>query len=283
MNTLIPENLYGVIGWPLEQTLSPLIHNAGFQALAIPAAYYRWNIDPDSLREFIEAFRTLLISGCSVTIPHKKAILTYLDSQSETTKLAGAANTLLWREGVLYGDNTDVAGFLKPLEKLNPDSVLMLGAGGAAGAVAAGLILKGCRNVRIASPGDRRQYELADKTGFRAIPWRDRYNEPASLTINCTPMGMKGKYLDESPYDFAVAPKIKGGVAYDLVYNPLWTKFLREALANGWNTISGAEMFYFQADGQFRLWTGRDLPDAARDALYRALGAETYSLAEADR
>ncbi|WP_374044702.1 shikimate dehydrogenase, partial [uncultured Desulfovibrio sp.] len=103
----LPEALYGVIGWPLGQSLSPLVHNTGFRALGIPAVYLRWEIAPERLAAFMDALRLLDIRGCSVTIPHKQAVMPFLDVVSERATLACAANTLYWKDGALCGDNTD--------------------------------------------------------------------------------------------------------------------------------------------------------------------------------
>lgn len=271
----LPETLYGVIGWPLSQSLSPLVHNTGFRVLGIPAVYLRWEIAPDRLGTFMDAVRLLNIRGCSVTIPHKQAILPFLDVVSEAATLAGAANTLFWKEDALCGDNTDVAGFLAPLESvpLERMDALLLGAGGAAHAVAAALRLRGCRQVRVATPGNKRHLELAERFGFTPVAWDERHAAPAGLVINATPLGMHGKHEGETPYDFALAPQVPGGIAYDIVYNPAETRFLREAAAAGRRCISGVAMFFGQADAQFRIWTGQALPEQAREALMAALAA----------
>ena len=269
------EALYGVIGWPLGQSLSPLVHNTGFRALGIPAVYLRWAVPPEGLATFMDAVRLLDIRGCSVTIPHKQALLPFLDVVSERATLAGAANTLFWKEGALCGDNTDVAGFLAPLESVPLDRLdaLLLGAGGAAHAVAAALRLRGCQRVRVCTPGDRRHLELAERFGFTPVAWAERYAAPAGLVINATPLGMHGKHEGETPYDFGRAPRVAGGIAYDIVYNPAETRFLREAAAAGRRCIDGVAMFFGQADAQFRIWTGQGLPERARAALLAALGA----------
>lgn len=271
-----PQYLYGVIGWPLGQTLSPLLQNTGFAALDIPAVYMAWPLPPQDLGAFINGMRLLRIRGCSVTIPHKIAVMQYLDSVSEAASLAGAANTIFWREDELCGENTDVAGFLAPLENINFASVdvLLLGAGGAGHAAAAGLRLSGCQNVRVASPGNMRQYPLAERFAFTPIAWNDRYAHPARLVINATPMGMKGSLVNESAYDFAKAPPISDGWAYDLVYNPLHTLFLAQAAKAGRTCITGLEMFFGQGNAQFKIWTGHNLPAAARVALENALEAD---------
>lgn len=271
----LPVELYGVIGWPLGQSLSPLIHNTAFQTLGRAAVYLRWEIAPERLAAFVDSFRLLRMRGCSVTIPHKVAIMPHLDEISEPARAVGAVNTLYWRDDLLCGENTDVTGFMQPLlaRDLPRDMpVLLLGAGGAARAAAAGLHAHGFRACRICTPSDRTHLPLAEAFGMQAVAWQDRHDVPAGLIINATPLGMRGKAEDETPYDFAPARAHgRTGLAYDIVYNPLRTRFLAEAEAAGWQTLGGLEMFHAQADAQFFLWTGEHLPATARQALEAAL------------
>lgn len=269
-------NLYGVIGWPLKQTLSPLVHNTGFKSLDFPGCLFAWQVPPEKLELFMRSFRLLNIRGCCVTIPHKIAIMKYVDIICEPARIAGAVNTLFWKNGKLHGQNTDVAGFLAPLKETLPlaGSVLVLGAGGAAHAVCAGLFALRQNEVYIASPGNKRQYELAKRFSFQALEWEQRYDIKPVMIVNATPLGMVGKNVSLSPYDFGKNSNPSGGIAYDLVYNPLETVFLASAAINGWSCISGLEMFYWQADAQFSHWTDDPLPLAARAALEEALGVK---------
>lgn len=273
MGTLIPQDLYGVIGWPLSQSLSPLLHNTAFQALSLPSAYMAWPLPPEQLADFVENMTLYKAHGLSVTIPHKQAIMPFLKKISEGAKLAGAVNTLYWDNGQLCGDNTDVTGFLAPLGHLPLEEmdILLLGAGGAAHAVCAGLKLRHCSQVIVTSPGNKRQYDLAQRFGFQALPWDKRQEPKAQLIINATPSGMHGHEEAETPYDFAIGPAAAGAMAYDLVYNPLQTRFLREAAAAGCRCISGLAMFLEQGAAQFRLWTGKDMPAEAKAAVEQAL------------
>lgn len=272
MSCFLPRDLYGVIGWPLAQTLSPLIHNTAFQDLGIPGIYLPFEVAPENLEKFLLAMPLYHMRGCSVTIPHKISVLPYLDSISEKAALAGAVNTLFFKDSEFAGDNTDVDGFLAPLNNMLLDtmSVLLLGAGGAAHAVAAGLKLSGCQQTRVCTPGNKSHFALAERFGFTAINWDDRYKWPAQLVINATPMGMRGKLVKECPYDFSLAPQ-ENGIAYDLVYNPKDTLFLKSASSVGRKCIGGKEMFYGQGNAQFHIWTGRSLPEASRKALEKAL------------
>lgn len=276
--------LYGVIGWPLAQSLSPLLHNAAFAALGLPALYQRWEVPPERLPAFVESMRLLHIQGCSVTIPHKVRLISLLDDVSPLVRRVGAANTVYWKGTALCGENTDVEGFLAPLahENLAGSSVLLLGAGGAARAVAAGLTaLDAARRpatIFVATPSDASHLPLAAEFDLTPLLWKQRHDPPALLVVNTTPLGMRGKAEADSPYDFTLAAPVpvQGAaeatpLAYDIVYNPLETRFLREARAAGRRCLSGLEMFFGQGCAQFRLWTGRDLPPESRRALTRAL------------
>jgi len=273
---VIPEKLYGVIGHPLAQTLSPLLHNWGFARLGINAAYLAFKTPPERLEAFIRAVRTLPIAGVSITIPHKEAVMLLLDGISDAAGRAFAVNTLVWEDGRLVGHNTDITGFVAPLlerrEPLSRKRALVLGAGGAAKAVLAGLEQLDIADVVVANRALERAEKLAAQFGVRAVPWEERVLTPADLVVNATPMGMKGKAEDESPLPPGYWKP--GHVAYDLIYNPRTTLFLRQAREANAQTIDGLTMFAAQGAAQFKLWTGRDLPlDEARSLLARALYA----------
>ena len=279
--------LYGVTGWPLGQSLSPLLHNTGFAALGINALYLKWEVPPHKLPAFVESVRLLNIRGCSVTIPHKVGLLPLLDEVSPLAQRVGAANTIYWKGESLCGENTDVAGFMAPLAgvPLAGADVLLLGAGGAARAVAAGLVAPAPHErparVFVATPSDKSHLPLAEEFGLTPLLWKDRHEPSALLVVNTTPLGMRGKAEDDTPYDFSLAGALPANgaakatpIAYDIVYNPLETRFLREARAAGRCCISGLEMFFGQGDAQFRLWTGQGLPPESRRALEDALGQQ---------
>ena len=284
--------LYGVVGWPLAQSLSPLLHNTAFTTLGMAAVYTRWEIPPERLPAFVDSVRLLSVRGCSVTIPHKVALLSLLDEVSPLARRVGAANTIYWKDGRLCGENTDVEGFLSPLagEDLADGDALLLGAGGAARAVAAGLAGLGPerrpRCIRIATPSDSSHLPLAEELGLTPLRWQERHHVPARLVVNCTPTGMRGKSEEATPYDFALADAHgraqSGGpaagnaagaaaIAYDIVYNPLETRFLREARKAGRRCLTGLDMFFGQGAAQFRLWTGQAMPLQGRAALLAAL------------
>ena len=280
--TFLPRALYAVTGWPLSQSLSPLIHNTGFQTLGIPAAYLAFPIAPRELEHFVQTVRMLHMGGVSVTIPHKETVIPLLDGITDRARQVGAVNTLFWTDAEhdqeLWGDNTDIAGFLAPLTAMRMDfaaqTALVLGAGGAARAVVGGLALSGCRHIHITTPSNKSHLPLVQQFSATPVNWEDRHSVEATLVINTTPLGMHGSHEDESPWDFAKGALPPQAVAYDIVYNPLETRFLREARAHGLASITGREMFFAQGNAQFRLWTGMDLPDAARRALDHALDSQ---------
>lgn len=261
-NVFIPEGLYGIIGQPLQHSLSPLIHNWGFQLLGIKAAYYRWPVDTSGLENLVLAARSLPISGLSVTIPHKQAIIPFLDGCSRHALLAGAVNTVYWLEESLWGENSDIQGFLSPWSADQwraQDNILILGNGGAARAALAGLQFVGARNVQITGRDSRRSTALAAEFAVTSLSWAERGTWSGNLLINATPLGMAGKFSDLNPWPEGVGLQgIK--TVYDLVYNPLLTPLLRAARSAGVGVISGLEMFLGQACAQFALWTGEELP-----------------------
>ena len=279
--------LYGVTGWPLGQSLSPLLHNTGFAALGINALYMKWEVPPHKLPAFVESVRLLNIRGCSVTIPHKVELLPLLDEVSPLAMRVGAANTIYWQGDRLCGENTDVAGFMAPLAgvPLAGADILLLGAGGAARAVAAGLVSPAPHDrpahIYVATPSDKSHLPLAEEFGLTPLLWHDRHEPAPLLVINTTPLGMRGKAEQDTPYNFSLAKPLAPAsdanatpLAYDIVYSPLETRFLREARAAGRRCISGLEMFFGQGDAQFRLWTGQGLPPESRHALEAALGQQ---------
>jgi shikimate dehydrogenase len=269
----VPERLFGIIGHPLGHTLSPLLHNWGFSRLGVKAAYMAFPTPPERLEAVIAAVRALPVSGLSVTIPHKEAVIPLLDGVSPLCGATGAVNTLVWEEGKLIGHNTDVPGFLSPLLEREhvPSSALVLGAGGAAKAVMAGLCEIGVGDVTVANRDFERAKGLAGQFGASAVAWDRRDHVDAHLVVNTTPMGMSGKAVGDSP--LPATYWTPGRLAYDLVYNPRETVFLRDARLAGAAVIDGLSMFAAQGAAQFKLWTGLALPmDEAKELLATALG-----------
>lgn len=270
MHSTPPEQLYGIVGHPLGHSLSPALHTWNFHRLGLPAVYLRWDIPPQGLEHFVTAVRTLPIAGASVTIPHKEAVIPLLDGLTPAAGRMGAVNTLFWQEGRLLGDNTDARGFMAPLLGRRFQSALVLGAGGAARAVLAGLQDLEVAEIHLANRSQARAALLAADFGCKVLPWEERTKTQCDIVINTTPLGMQGRDLSESPWpDEEFRP---GQLAYDLVYNPLRTRFLTAAAAAGCEVVDGLAMFLGQAAEQCRIWTNKELPSLqAREFLAQLL------------
>ncbi|WP_392562775.1 shikimate dehydrogenase [Orbus sturtevantii] len=276
MSQFKPYSIYGIIGYPLGQTLSPLIHTTSFNEQNIPAILVAWPTPVEEVENFIKSVRLLNIRGCCVTIPHKQAVIPFLDEVTERVKKIGAVNLIYWNGEKLCGDNTDVKGFIAPLEK-DPlpkeyQKVLLLGAGGSARAAIVGLQSLGYTDITITDAVGNSSKILAERFNLKAVNWNERGHTGAQIIINSTPLGMLGKFENETPYN---AEWFKGkGVAYDIVYTPYYTKFRLEAEKAGWASISGREMFIGQANEQYKIWTGNNLSDKAKQAVISALASK---------
>ncbi|MDC0335788.1 shikimate dehydrogenase [Pseudodesulfovibrio sp.] len=265
---------YGIIGYPLGHTMSPTLHNWGFGELGIDARYDAFPLEPAKLAAFMERVRIEPISGMSVTIPHKQTVMEHLDRISGRAKGVGAVNTLYWDGEALCGENTDVLGLIAPLKKLDtlPDSAMVLGAGGAARAAIVGFQELGISDIAISNRTAKKAQSLADDFSITAVDWEDRMTTTPGLICNTTPLGMAGDMEGLTPWETDRFPD--DCIAYDIVYNPLETRLLREAKSAGHAVISGLEMFLHQGLAQFRLWTGKNMDEmGARQLLLKTLKA----------
>lgn len=281
--------VYGVVGDPIGHSLSPLIHNAALVRAGMDAVYVPFRVPREHLLQFLDDAPALGIRGLSVTIPHKEMVLRRMAKADRATQGIGAANTLLWSNGEAVGYNTDCQAAIDSLkiaaaeharpEKL-PDpfslegrTALVLGAGGAAKAIAFGLIGLGA-DVVIAGRTPNRAQQMADRLGCRAVDWPARYSVPADILVNCTPVGMHPN-VDATPYEkHHLKPSM---LVFDTVYNPENTLLVKEAKSQSCTVVGGVDMFVHQAQMQFRLFTGQDAPsDVMREVLKRAIGPARY-------
>lgn len=267
----------GIIGKPVSHSASPVMHNRAFTALDLDFVYIPFEVD--DVDEFFTRFvrpatveADWRLGGFSVTIPHKTKVAAFLDEIDKTASLAGAVNTIVISDGRIKGYNTDVEGAIKPLEKILPlegESCGVIGAGGAARAVIYGLICKGAR-VKIFARDVNRACRLADSFGVAVAPVESLQSSDVQVVINATPVGMRGYSEGMSPVPRSALRDRR--VVYDLVYNPLETRFLKDARAEGCHTISGIEMLIAQAALQFQLWTDQQAPlDLMRSAAIEKL------------
>lgn len=271
----------GVIGWPVEHSISPQMHNAAFAALGLTDWLYdRIAIPPDIVGN---SLRTLSgeggYVGLNVTVPHKQAVMRYVRPDERATAL-GAANTIDFRDNT--ATNTDVAGLIDDLVtndvSLSGENVLVLGAGGAARAAVYGLVQAGANVTVVNRTPDKAQVMLADLTisaGVRNVNVRsleEAAQDDIALVVNCTPVGM-WPHEDACPWPDAV-PFPSGATVYDMIYRPRFTRLMAKAEANGGRAIGGLGMLVRQGAASFVIWTGVEPPV---DVMFEAAEA---SLAE---
>ncbi|MPZ90817.1 MAG: shikimate dehydrogenase [Actinobacteria bacterium] len=269
----------GVLGWPLEVTLSPLMHNVGFRRLGLDWIYLRWPVAPDDLDHAVRGLRALGADGANVTMPHKESIVEHLDSLDEDAGAIGAVNTVRRSGKELIGHNTDVVGFSEFLVEdagFQPDgtSALVLGAGGAARAVVKALGNLGAGDVTIAARNREAGASVAaladDATrSARAIGWEDASDliDGVDLVVNATPIGMRGEAL------LSRGTFRPNQCVIDLIYSPPTTPLIERARASGANGWGGLGMLVRQAAASFAIWTGQQAPlDAMSAAAIRGIG-----------
>ncbi|HBT46830.1 MAG TPA: shikimate dehydrogenase [Peptococcaceae bacterium] len=272
--------LVGLLAYPASHSFSPQIHNAAFRALGLDWVYLAFQVEPSRLPAAVEGIRALGFAGANVTIPHKESITAYLDEIHPLARLIGAVNTVVLREGKLVGYNTDAGGFLRSLEEAGIDpagkGALILGAGGAARAVAFALARAGCMALILANRTEARARELAralGEAGYRAVevvPWEEGSLAgvvPAvDMIINTTSIGMSP---DREGVPFAPEFLRPRQIVCDVVYNPPETRFLEGARRRGCRVLSGLGMLLYQGAEAFALWTGREAPvEVMREVLY---------------
>jgi shikimate dehydrogenase len=261
--------LYGVVGCPIGHSLSPAMHNAAFSAHGKNALYLAFQTR--DLEGCIRGIRALGIRGVSVTLPHKSAVIPFLDEADGLAKRIGAVNTVVNDQGRLLGYNTDAKGALKALEEkieLPGRTCLVIGAGGAARAI--GFMLKdyGVR-LNISNRAHQRGEDLAGTLGCPFVPLGEVEDMQVDLLIQTTPVGM---YPHEDQCIVSPDALREGMVVMDVIYNPLETRLLKMARDRGCLTIDGLAMFIHQGAEQFRLWTGVEAPlSVMRQAVEQAL------------
>lgn len=269
--------LIGLIGWPVSHSKSPAMHNAAYAALELNWVYVPLPTLPERVRDAVRGLPALSFAGANVTVPHKQAVIPFLDELTPVARAVGAVNTIVIRDdGSLLGDNTDGAGFMADLwahgiKNIRESHALVLGAGGAARSVVYALLAAGavvavanrtseradelCRILHAALPnavGRLSAHLLPDDLGSLA-PWVD-------LIVNATSLGLHAG--DSPPWDPAV-PFRKGQVIYDLIYNRP-TELLALARAQGATAIDGLGMLVHQGARAAALWTGSDAGNLAR-------------------
>ncbi len=265
----------GIIGYPIGHSISPVFQQAALDHCAIDGTYQAWEVNPDDVGKFLEGLRRPGFLGINVTVPHKEAVVPYLDEVDDWASAAGAVNTIVNREGRLTGHNTDGIGFLRGLREAASFSpagrrVLVLGAGGAARGVVLALAREGVSHLTIANRTLERAQRLGDLArnngvGSNAIALSSDAlgvaAASADLIVNCTTIGMShGPNEAGTPLPSTQIPAT--ALVNDLVYNPLRTPLLTEAARAGAAVLGGIHMLVYQGAASFEMWTDRDAPVA---------------------
>jgi shikimate dehydrogenase len=277
--------LVGVFGHPVSENPTVVMQEAGFKALNLNWRYLTIEVYPKDLSAAIMGLRALNMKGINLTIPHKVEVLKYLDEVKPDAALIGAVNTVVRIEDKLVGENTDGKGFMRSLtqdSKVNPNDkkVLMLGAGGAAKAIAVELALAGVQQITILNRSSERGMVLTEllnsKTSVKAafIKWQDTYSIPrdTDILINATSIGLFPNASEKPDINYdSICSEM---VVCDVIPTPI-TPFLKEARDRGAKVVDGLGMLVYQGAIGFKLWTGLDAPvEVMHKALSKAFNLE---------
>jgi len=263
--------LYGVIGDPIAHSLSPAMHNDAFQALGLDAYYHAFHVTPDNLEAAVKGMKAIGVAGFNVTIPHKAAIMQYLDDIDPIAKTIGAVNTVVRRSGRWIGYNTDGPGFLQALKEeigrpLAGDKVLVIGAGGAAKAIYYSLCREGAQQVDLSNRTKEKAEAIRNANPYPCpsqvltLDEAEKNLGSYTLIVQTTSIGM---YPKTDAQAVSLANLQPGAFVSDIIYNPFETKFLKEAKKRGARTQNGLGMFIYQGAVAFEKWTGIK-PDTER-------------------
>lgn len=253
----------GVIGWPIGHSLSPRLHGHWLKRYGVAGTYIPMAVTPDQVGSAIHGVVALGLAGCNVTVPHKEAVMPFLDEVEPAARRIGAVNTIVVKpDGRTIGSNTDGFGFLENIragvDGWQPDAgpAVVIGAGGAARSILVALIDGGCPEIRLVNRSPERAERVAAEMGppVRAVPWERRTEalDGASLLVNTSAAGMAGN----PPLDLTLGALPKSAIVTDIVYAPLRTKLLADAAENGNRTVDGLGMLLHQARPGFEAWFG---------------------------
>jgi shikimate dehydrogenase len=263
-------SVFGIIGDPVDHSLSPGMHNAAFDSIGLDHIYVPFHVKTEELEDAINGARAMGIRGLNVTIPHKTEVIKYLDYLDFAAGLIGAVNTIEFGENGAVGHNTDGIGAIRAIEdvtRVKGKKIMVLGAGGAARAISFQLLLSEAKSLVISNRTIEKAQELRDdlveKLDEEVIitdlgSELEKEIEDTDILINTTPIGMY-PHITHKP--LVTADKMhKGLIVNDIVYNPLKTGLILEAEKAGVKTISGIKMLMYQGIESFRIWTGIEPP-----------------------
>lgn len=273
--------LVGVFGNPVDENPTGVMEEAAFEALGLPFRYLTIRVRQEDLADAVKALRAFGMRGINLTIPHKIAVIPYLDRLTQAAEIIGAVNTVINEEGTLIGDNTDGKGMLQSFSEngceVKGKHLVILGAGGAARAIAVEAALAGARKVTVINRTPEKARELAALIGSRtgaeaaslAFTPGMKIPQDTDILVNGTSIGLYPDVGSRPDIDYAgISPRM---VVSDVVFNDPNTLFLQAAAAQGAKTINGLGMLAHQGAVNFKLWTGADAPV---DVMVRTLKAE---------
>lgn len=271
------EKVAGVVGHPVEHSLSPALHNAAYQALGLDWSYHAFDVAAGGLQAAVAGARALGFVGLSVTMPHKEEAASLAERRNPAARRLGAANTLVFSEGTVRAESTDGAGLLADLRQeagFDPSAkrCAVIGAGGAGRAVVLALTEAGASDVMVVNRTPANAFRAAALTGGKARVARPEEIESADLVVQATPVGMTGREdEDQLPLGIDPARLGAGQLVVDLVYSPAETPFLAEVARNGARVRNGLGMLVQQAALQVLLFTGTEPP---LEAMWQAVGGK---------
>lgn len=270
--------LTGVFGDPVDDNPTGVVEEAAFAAKNLNYRYLTIKVLPENLRKAMDSVKIFGMKGINLTMPHKIKVLPYLDELSPAAEIIGAVNTVIQKEGKLFGENTDGKGFVTALknsgETLDKKNVTILGAGGAARAIAVECALNGAAHINIINRSIEKGEELASliqmktDSSVKYLNWKNNMAIPSDtdILINATSIGFSPNVTDKPDIDYTTITP--GMCVCDVIFNPAETIFLKSAAENGAKTITGLGMLVQQAALNFTLWTGVEAPvDVMEDAL----------------
>jgi shikimate dehydrogenase len=275
--------ILGVMGYPIEHSMSPVMHNAALQQLGANYIYVPLAVSPADLAGVLASLRAIDCRGFNVTIPHKQTVMEHLSEISDVARSIGAVNAVWPTDRGWAGTNTDILGWLLPLRCLpRPETVVILGGGGAARAVIAGCVQLGCEDIWVVGRDLSKLQVLQSSWPQVKLQEWSKVNDLlslADLVVNCTPIGMFPQ-IDDSPLSVQQIELLRvGAIVYDLIYTPRPTKLLQMAEAGGCQSIDGIDMLVGQGAAALELWLGQPVPvELMRTSLLEILDKKERSI-----
>jgi len=277
--------LLGLIGNPVEHSISPQLHNSLSKMLGLDLIYVPLRVDKENLGTLVKAIKATDFVGFNVTVPYKREIMKFLDDNTKEAILMGSVNTVKKIEGRLYGYNTDGEGFLRDFKEaagtgFKGKKVVMIGAGGAARPIAVKIAMEGAEKISLVNRTTQKSVELAEVVNENIAEIVQVYNfedktlklaiEESDIIINTTSVGMSPD-IDNSPINDMTC--FNGQIVYDVIYNPTKTKFLADAESRGCKVINGLGMLFYQGINAYEIWTGVKIPEENLKDIYESFTA----------